>query len=1469
MASRSRSTSVGRRSWKESGRETSRPLTIYRRVITLVLCLVLVGAFLAALWYVPKGDKADRWTFERLLITTYDRGAAPPLVFAKNDEAAIPDFFGEDLAGRGTDADNLLREIRALPESSADAMFLYLAGHGMSREAKGDGDAREVAFLLPSDYDTNAPTERVNVTTLLTAVAQHPSKRKLLVIDYGPLERDLRIGTAVNNFAGVLESEFLRMFASGGEEKLLKDGDVLIVIASHRRWEQSLVSPVDGRSAFNYFALEALTSPEANADAICPDGGKSNQRISALEFARFVQWQVDHWAWNATSQQRTQRPLVLFADSSSEPAAVEFERLLKKEELDQDPVLTRLAKMTLRDAPKPAAKEEGEKSAEKAAGRVLPIAMLALAQAAEPAEGEKKPMEAASEKPPMKPAEPAEPKTPPPLAWVSSQHHALDLLLGADALNMENARGGWAAVDADHVQVRQQLEALLQLQQSRLNPNNAPGDLADPLSTRTREAVLNWAQASKRWEEFPEIIAAMHVRDRMLAEFALLQELVDRVDDIYLTRVNQAAIDAVESLAALCDKLEREGVIDERIRDAGNTLYSAAPSEGKYSSANEVGQAAVTAWNARGSLIDALRIAFVSQPPEAGKDPGLWLGRWQILLHAPLAFISPEATSSAFSKPAQARMKLAVATKLFDASAKNVQVPTPSDRTEVVARVASARMQWLELQERFCRLTPPQMDPISLSGIGRDVAAFNAAAQAIAQRRENAAAALRTQAITDDWQRDRAARLLGVADPSEAAPLANYKLIDKPVFLRLAGPRDRSGQMQSDAISLSTDKPLALVWNIESMAALPLDRMKLKFEFDDEAVQVENHEQKPVSAGVESRASDFVKGRELTLHLLARHEVSAEESKKPPVLKITLTYDRTRSVAAESRLVLPNSRYLQVVLEAGELNLNLRELDRRSENAKAFLVRAAEVIGNDAPAAGSCFHVPLRPYPSGVTSYRLALFNRSEGKRAIKAQWFAPVDTDATSPEWLDVRRLTSREPLSDPIALAFDKFGELELPLYPPPKAPAAGTAPPAPPAEGGAIKNVSLNRGLICVLSDDSDREWKQYLWVTARPLRPRDYLSATAEFDAKTSTARVSVKPKGEASPSEPAPLIGDPLGTERIVFGTPDKKRQELSGTVAAGQPPTLTNPLRFAAKIDNYPRGFQFRIQSSAQVVAAAPEAYAALELFAEPEVPMSGKPPEPLGKITYWQKPQKLNYRVHADFLEDRQCALRLSLNGGVDTPLELFADDRAFDLQCLKSEPGAPPKFIVKCDTQDFAGSFEGDTFAGSRRMAYRAEVVRRAGERWEALSPPVFDERTIIIDRLPPEIVHRKQDKTIVLGSKGVVSFVFEVQDGNGDNDDSASGVRLEDIAWSTSEKPDGAQPIKDLLPTEISDTQPRRRWELRAQVDPKLLKKPDTFTVWIHAKDASGRPATSRGVISVTVNQPVPDKEFTVKEKVPKGK
>jgi hypothetical protein len=282
-----------RRSWKQPHKAAHLKVEMQRTKRFLVVLfggLALVGFILLLLYWFWPHAKLQVIT---LSATDYDPLEAPPIPYAAEDLGALQvlDPKLKSHSGGNVVADRIasLGDVLQSTAGTKDNLLVYVSAHGIHKSEGKDG---ATARLLLSDSDYRHNRGWVPLKQLLEAVSRSRASTKLLVIDWGQLETDPRMGVLVNEFPLRLEEEV----------RNIPDPN-LWVLTSHSLLERSHVSHEDRRSVFAYFLTKGL---KGRADGFVDKG--VDDRVHLNELAGYVRHHVSQTVWRDSKNKETQTP---------------------------------------------------------------------------------------------------------------------------------------------------------------------------------------------------------------------------------------------------------------------------------------------------------------------------------------------------------------------------------------------------------------------------------------------------------------------------------------------------------------------------------------------------------------------------------------------------------------------------------------------------------------------------------------------------------------------------------------------------------------------------------------------------------------------------------------------------------------------------------------------------------------------------------------------------------------------------------------------------------------------------------------------------------------------------------------------------------------------------------------------------------------------------------------------------------
>jgi hypothetical protein len=1511
MAPRTRSSPLQKASWRGRSGPVSSSLLFYRRLVMTALSAALLAGFALLIWF--------NWTANpsplaaSLHLSDYSRGSAPPLAFADKDAQAIESLLAERFkaavllgANQAADAENLGRALRLDDPTIAAAspqatLLVYVAAHGCSETVEAGSGDEDKAFLLPVDFDPSDKAKAgLPVGELLAALARQRQRNKVLAIDFGSIEHDLRLGTAVNRFADVLDRELSAIKLAADER--------LVVITSHRTWERSFVVPGQTpRSVFGYCFGAALGEPgheTDHADLTRYDGGQPDRRISVAELAWFVQRQVSDWVWNATDFQRTQQPLVLVKRGNNSVVRLELAGLspgqLPAEGSDEARELAALGEVMLCRVPDkpapaseekqrdtPAAKDGAGKSASwqpyreaYASGSPLAMAIVAQAPATQPV-----PTPAAAP-PAAAPAAPAAATAPPPATvedqrppWLRDQADDLGLLLALEA-NPFTPVPAW----------RDQFAALLDEQQrvlAGLDPRRSGGARVRP---RVAPAAAQWPPKSLAALETATWSKAIAGRNALLLQLPVLAECADRLEGDAGDRVRSKLAALASELETLLQLVDRDALVESK----GNTLttvYQPFAVTPQQTDVAALAQPLAELAAAHQELLAELKGALHESGAAA------WLNAWELGQTLPLALVDPKADGELADGELAQPPLLAVQPPRQAGERPPREPPQGVTQDGVADKVAARRRAWLAIQTRIAALldsSEPLLEA-SLGGAGPPDRQLNLAALAIRRRHEDAVRSFsqfdgnRSQSAGKQWLADRTARLaVSLSGPPASLPFPPGLLRPEPtkVLLGLSAVRAPASEEGTDhAAMLSLTKPHAAAWNVATDNPDVLARVLVEVSYREADLVVTDRAGKriaPHQPGAVLRLVDLLDGNVLALGVLAAREVGVDEARlsegNRKELSVKLRLDE-QTVSAPVTFRLPDSRYLDVLVAGHRATLERGHDELADPLPAGWTWRRA--LPDDAAARrgrDGDFRLEVSPFPRGQSHFRLKLVNRAEKPRKLVATWHVPKSPAALMTDWLKWQQAIDeatcqkfRAPAADSKQLA---AGEpWEPPLFVPPAPPAAGAAAAPPPMP----EVLSIEAGLLLVLTDELESGWQQRIWLRARPLHPQEYLEMTARFRPAPPSDRVEVSLNSTSAIRAQLP----PAELEVKWFDRADDRIQPpppapRDFSLAADQPPitaeiapgvrlTSDSLLKAILEIDGYPRAAHFpAIPRIGEPVEHRREPYVRLELFEEtlPAAPMptgGAAPPvqspgRPLADREAFNRIPRLGYAVFADFADRRGQSLRLTQNGNVGSALARWPLDRRFVVKCRKPPDPLGPQLAMDCEVHEWAGSLGSDIrWLRPGKNVIRAEIVELVGGQERPLAEDkAQDELVIVLDTAGPQITSQTQAKfERFVGEPVEISFT--IADSDPGKEEETSGVDPGQIVWGTKVEKGALvapQPIAALF--EPGSIKPNQQ-TFRCELPPDATKDPVPTKVFIQATDRAGNVSRAVEICEIAVRKP----------------
>lgn len=280
-----------RRSWKQPHSTAHLKVEVQRTkraLVTLFGLLALAGFVLLLIyWFWPQA----KLRVVTISATDYDPLEAPPIPYAAEDLGALQSLDPQRKSESNAVADAVASLGDTLQSTAGpkDNLLVYISAHGIHKAEGKDGAS---ARLLLSDSEYRHNRGWVPLKQLLDGVSRSRAGTKLLVIDWGQLETDPRMGVLVNEFPLRLEEEI----------RGVPDPN-LWVLTSHSLLERSHVSHDDRRSVFGYFLAKGL---KGRADGFA--GADVDLKVHLNELAGYVRHHVSQTVWRDSKNKETQTP---------------------------------------------------------------------------------------------------------------------------------------------------------------------------------------------------------------------------------------------------------------------------------------------------------------------------------------------------------------------------------------------------------------------------------------------------------------------------------------------------------------------------------------------------------------------------------------------------------------------------------------------------------------------------------------------------------------------------------------------------------------------------------------------------------------------------------------------------------------------------------------------------------------------------------------------------------------------------------------------------------------------------------------------------------------------------------------------------------------------------------------------------------------------------------------------------------
>ncbi len=274
--------------WREESQDTitappkkpSRAVPIF---ILFAVIALLIGLFLGIVFW-ARPDPSPM--FVPLWIDNYESLVIPSIGGSEQDQNAVGqnNFFQRELTeGYSSQKRFQFLEVLSSLKDVSRRCVVYVSGQGVL------GPEGQVEILM-ADTNPTDPKTRITLSTILEALNECPSGRKLLILDIAHGFADTRIGSPSADVASAIPSEI--------EAANVRN---LLVLTSCRPGQVTHRSEALGQSIFGHYVKQGL-SGWANGFGTA---GKRDGRVSAKELAVFVTARVDRWSRQNRSTRQT------------------------------------------------------------------------------------------------------------------------------------------------------------------------------------------------------------------------------------------------------------------------------------------------------------------------------------------------------------------------------------------------------------------------------------------------------------------------------------------------------------------------------------------------------------------------------------------------------------------------------------------------------------------------------------------------------------------------------------------------------------------------------------------------------------------------------------------------------------------------------------------------------------------------------------------------------------------------------------------------------------------------------------------------------------------------------------------------------------------------------------------------------------------------------------------------------------
>lgn len=1390
MASAGKAGAYQRQSWKGGGKGDADPRAArrVRRIVGTFIAVCLLAVFL---WLLLRRPAVPTSYVLCAGVGDYNVWKAPPLPFV---DATLSDFSALaalkpaaawklvcpkprsiDSKTSPLSADFDLETGGLSPET--DIVIVYLAAHGIPKTAEGGDEACLI--------DTEGGT--VSMESVLKRLHKSPARIKLLALDAGSIDSDPVRGFLVNEFADMVKAKIDEL-----------DYDDVWVLLSHKKFEKSHAAYGEGRSVFGYYVAQGLLgAADTNADG-----------VELSELYAYVQDRVYAYVSEATRQKQTQTP-VLYPEVKSNSPVYLMPRLQPATEAQPDDPATD-GKNEKPAADRAKSQEQVHRTGQRlvwstALNEGLKHRQLALfAQvpkgdsAPSPDEKEKS-SDAASAAPPK--GESAGPtgdkkaddvnRAAVPDATPSESQPEKKKTAAADAADTPAALGGSAATTSSNERM---LEELLNEWTVCLGRGDRTRTGRKTSWTPVDYAPRFWLQHIeylKRYESRWLLGSTAELENQIRAQIAKRKEQVgdrDNGGDDW-RRFSSKSMASLEQ-----DSRLREAV---QLRDDllfGLRYYASWGAE-KESDAKQVEDLA----NGLRDLLKALNDDRARQ-----SDSNAWLSdvdgrrrkleklrrdldnRWQTevddCLRQPnvadierllgLPWVAAEKRRELLSAISTGQIRLVQIDDKLKRGRPRIEATDDRSSWQQARREARLQLKLVQLIESNEVVDGLSRKVDDQSSFDSDLAQEVGAELANAYREPAAVSDVKDFSLDKDQQL-RLAAIRGSAVAETVFLASSFPKLVIGWTLKVEPPRP-----EKTVLHITEDTEIAFV--IRGTPPSSRTAHWSLVDYDPDFIAI-----KEPTTGTVDLAPNLGDQR-LTFHVRAKKETDSGTSLR---LKIDVAGEASGQSDPIS-LSLPRPQVLELLVDDDGTQRKATATGRAGLN-----------------------YVLLKPYPTGKTTFHLALRNPSETPRKVEYQFFK-LDQRALSPgELANWTRLVKddwppRSKLGQKVTAELPNGGEADL-LLPPLDKPQPAAADANVPAKAEAAlaspERLPVGNGLFCRVTDVKTNEVTDF-WIDLAPLHPRLYVFLddprfvsdqrdTIEFFVQRRDARPArdIDVMFRIEPNDEGPQI-------TLSRGKPAKPlRLKLPATKSSDAPEA-----RVVLDVDGYPRAFRYDVDlANRLVINQAP---------LEPRVEFELPPPD------FWLRTGAACLtRLRVDAPENWFNRERYLLVEVADDPTQrqAFLHDRQLVADLLPPENAG--ELVLECHVGELQTQLQTKSFQ-DEDIRLAASLVGSTAE-----NEKDSDSRTVRLDSQPPRISY----DSLPRGEFGqAVTIQFDVVDQRGDGDGGKVGKVEVDLGT------DKKAEMKDPQHAEqVADD----RYAFRFEAD--RFKRVGTWFALVRAVDEAG--------------------------------